>query len=106
MAGFLRTQALGALGRGCGHYSDQTERGESLSEVSITALTADLRLCLLRMPGERDHLYARTHTHTTNTHAVAELQYSAFLQGPPQPQSSIHHIVYRIMLFYKSHYTV
>lgn len=55
----LSAQAFGALGRGCWHYFDQTERSQSVPSVSTSAAGADLCLCLLRMPGERHNMYVQ-----------------------------------------------
>lgn len=56
----MRSQTLGALRRGRGHHLDQAEGGESLPQVPPAAPAADLRLGLLRMPGERHHAYVKT----------------------------------------------
>lgn len=59
MYGYLCAQALGALGRGCWHYIDQTERGQSLPSVPTSTPAADLCLFLLRMSGERHYAYVQ-----------------------------------------------
>lgn len=59
MCASLSVQAFGALGRGCWHYIDQTERSQSIPSVPTSTAVADLCLCLLRVPGERHNMYVQ-----------------------------------------------